>query len=157
MNSRFFPRFRPLAAVGVAVATAGLSSLAAAQPAVATQPVTNGGARQWIAFDPTGREIGTVNYLSKIVQTSNQANAYTISYEPQHLVFCAGTLAPGATALCGTQPTQHLSAGYFQVIAQQAVLMGGHTDMPTIGYVEDVHGVFGADTSHGTIQNVPLI
>src|SRR5438270_7432073 len=139
--------------------------LAVAGAALAATPVlptiTNGGARMWLAFDPEGRTIGQVQFLQKIVtvvNTSNAANTYTIYYEPQHITVCAGTLAAGGTSLCGVQPTQHLSGGYFQVIAAQPVLMGGHSDMPVIRYAQQSpNGPFGADPSTGMIQNIPFV
>lgn len=143
---------------------AGLAALAAAATAFAAAPVlpvvSNGGARQWIAFDPDGRTIGTVQFLTKtvtIVNASTAANAFTVFYEPQHIAFCAGTLGAGQATLCGTQPTQHFSGGYFQVIATQPVLMGGHSDVPVIRYAQNPQGSFGADTSTGMIQNIPLV
>src|SRR3978361_97267 len=118
-------------------------------PAPAQPVVINGGATQWLAFDPGGRTIGPVQFLQKIVvavNTSNAANPFKLFYEPQHLTICAGTLAPGATTLCGVQPTQHLAGGYFQMIATQPVLMGGFSDVPVIRYAQNTPGgTCGAD------------
>jgi hypothetical protein len=144
--------------VVLSAAMAALATFAAAAPA---QPVViNGGARQWLAFDPGGRSIGQVQFLQKIVvavNTSNAPNPFKIFYEPQHITFCAGTLAPGGTTLCGMQPSQRLSGGYFQMIAAQPVLMGGYSDVPVMRYVQGAQGVFGADPSTGMIQNVPFV
>jgi hypothetical protein len=70
----------------------GLVALGAAAGALAAPPISNGGARMWLAFDPEGRTIGPVQFLQKIVtiaNTSNAANAFTVFYEPQHLSICA--------------------------------------------------------------------
>ncbi|MDQ6629626.1 MAG: hypothetical protein M3Z29_14475 [Pseudomonadota bacterium] len=140
-------------------ATAAAATFTAA--ALAAPTVSNGGARQWIAFDPDGRTIGPVQFLSKtisIVNTSNVANKFTIFYEPQHLAICGGTLGAGGATLCGVQSTQHLSGGYFQVIATEPVLMSGHSDVPVIRYFqESPTGPFGADPSTGVIQNIPFV
>lgn len=128
--------------------------------AAKTPTVSNGGARQWIAFDPDGRSIGPVQFLSKtvsIANTSTAGNAFTIYYEPAHIAICAGALGAGGTSLCGIQPTQHLSGGYFQVIAAQPVLMGGRSEVPVLQYAQNPDGSYGADTSRGTIQNIPLV
>jgi hypothetical protein len=144
-----------VAATALAVTTAN-SQVGAAK----TPTVNNGGARLWIAFDPDGRSIGPVQFLSKtvsIVNTSTARNTYTLTYEPAHLVICRGTLAAGASAFCGVQPTQHLSGGYFQARATQPVLLGGHSDVPVIRYVQNSPGgTYGADPSTGEIQNIPL-
>jgi hypothetical protein len=53
---------------------------------------------------------------------------------------------------------QELSGGYFQVIAAQPVLMGGYTEVATLSYAqESPTGPFGAETTKGTIQNIPLV
>jgi hypothetical protein len=145
--------------IALAVTLAAVAFASKPVRSVKPQTISNGGARQWIAFDPDGRTIGPVQFLSKtisIVNTSNASNAFTIYYEPAHVAICAATLGPGASSLCGVQPTQHLSGGYFQVIAAQNVLMGGRSEVPTIRYAQNPDGSYGADTSGGTIQNVPL-
>lgn len=145
----------------VLAVTAVTVAFASRQAHIAKVPlVSNGGARQWIAFDPDGREIGPVQFLFKtvsIVNTSNAVNAFTIYYEPAHLPICSGKLGPGEKSLCGVQPSQHLSGGYFQVIAAQNVLMGGRSEVPTIRYVQNPDGSYGADTSSGAIQDIPLV
>ncbi len=56
------------------------------------------------------------------------------------------------------QPSQRLSGGYFQVIAEQPVLMGGYSDTPVMNFVQNRQsGVFGADPANGTVQHVPFI
>jgi len=129
----------------------------------AAAPVAgSGGARFWIAFDPGGREIGPVQFLSKQVQilnTTSAANAFTIFYKPQQgaaIVFCKGTLGAAELLVCGAQPTQHLQGGYFQVVAARPVVMGGRSEVPTIGYQQQPNGTFGAETARGTIQNIPF-
>jgi hypothetical protein len=147
-------------AVLIAVMAAAVTFASKPVRSARAPTVINGGARQWIAFDPDGRQIGPVQFLSKtvsIVNTSNASNAFTLYYEPAHLAICAGTLGAGAMSLCGVQPTQHLSGGYFQVIAAQPVLMGGRSEVPTIRYVQNPDGSYGADTSTGAIQNIPLV
>jgi hypothetical protein len=145
-----------------AIAFAALmTSSAVAFAAPAAPFASNGGARQWLAFDFSGRFVmGDVQFLQKIiviVNTSNVSNPFKIFYEPQHIAFCAGTLAPGANTLCGAQPTQHLSGGYFQVIAAQPVLMGGHSDVPVMRYTQDHQGINGADPSTGIVQYIPFV
>ena len=137
------------------------AAMIVATPTVSAQQVaSNGGARQWIAFDPAGRNLGQVQFLQKIiniVNTSTAQNNYTIFYEPQHTRFCGGTLAPGAAALCGTQPNQRFSGGYFLVIADQPVLMGGYSDVPVMRYAQQGTQAFGADPSSGLVQYVPFV
>ena len=155
----------------VAIAIAAVLALAAMAPAAiahkrahraALPPVSNGGARYWIAFDPQGRTIGPVQFLSKIVtivNTSTANNGFTVYYEPAHVAICGTTLAAGAMTRCGVQSSQQqqLSGGYFQVIAAQPVLMGGYTEVPTLSYAqESPTGPFGAETTKGTVQNIPL-
>ncbi|HEV7529830.1 MAG TPA: hypothetical protein VGO29_13120 [Solirubrobacteraceae bacterium] len=136
-------------------------SLASGKARSAAVPaVTNGGAKQWIAFDPDGRSIGPVQFLSKtvsLVSTSTASGKFSVYYEPQHLLICAGTIGGGANTLCGVQPTTHLSGGYFQVISATPVLMGGRSEVPTLSYTQEKDGTYVADTSKGTIQNIPLV
>jgi hypothetical protein len=158
-------------AAASAIALAAVLALAATAPAAITHkrahraalpPVSNGGARYWIAFDPQGRTIGPVQFLSKIVtivNTSTASNAFSVYYEPTHVAICAGTLPAGTMTRCGVQPAQQqqLSGGYFQAIAAQPVLMGGYTEVPTLSYFqESPNGPYGAETGRGTIQNIPL-
>jgi hypothetical protein len=144
--------------VGASVAAASLAS--GKGRSAAAPPVTNGGAKQWIAFDPDGRSIGPVQFLSKtvsLVSTSTASGKFSVYYEPQHLLICAGTIGGGANTLCGVQPTTHLSGGYFQVISATPVLMGGRSEVPTLSYTQEKDGTYVADTSKGTIQNIPLV
>ncbi len=109
-----------LAVVLVAVTAAAVTFASSQARNAAVPALSNGGARQWVSFDPEGREIGPVQFLSKIVRianTSTATNRFTIYYEPAHTPICVGTLAAGQAFLCGVQPTTHLSGGYFQVIA----------------------------------------
>jgi hypothetical protein len=144
--------------IGTSVAAASLPSgkvHSAAVPAV-----TNGGAKQWIAFDPDGRSIGPVQFLSKtvsLVSTSTASGKFSVYYEPQHLLICSGTIGGGGNTLCGVQPSVHLSGGYFQVISATPVLMGGRSEVPTLSYTQEKDGTYVADTSKGTIQNIPLV
>ncbi|MEA2209060.1 MAG: hypothetical protein QOF54_1537 [Solirubrobacteraceae bacterium] len=144
--------------IGASVAAVALAS-GKARSAVAPT-VTNGGAKQWIAFDPDGRSIGPVQFLSKtvsLVSTSTASGKFSVYYEPQHLLICAGTIGFGSNTLCGVQPTTHLSGGYFQVISTTPVLMGGRSEVPTLSYTQEKDGTYVADTSKGTIQNIPLV
>jgi hypothetical protein len=148
------------ALVVVLVAATAVMAFASNQGRAAKAPtVTNGGARQWMAFDPGGRSIGPVQFLSKtvsIVSTSTAKNSFTLYYEPTHLLICSGAVGPSPT-LCGVQPSTHLSGGYFQVIAAQPVLVGGHSDVPVLSYAQEPNGTYVADTAKGTIQNMPLV
>jgi hypothetical protein len=144
--------------IGASVAAVSLASGKVRSAAVPT--VTNGGAKQWIAFDPDGRSIGPVQFLSKtvsLVSTSTGSGKFSVYYEPQHLLICAGTIGGGGNTLCGVQPTTHLSGGYFQVISATPVLMGGRSEVPTLSYTQEKDGTYVADTSKGTIQNIPLV
>ena len=148
-----------LIAVVIAASAAAVSSASKAH-STAVPVVSNGGAKQWIAFDPDGRSIGPVQFLSKtisIVSTSTGSGKYSIYYEPQHLLICAGTIGGGGNTLCGVQPTTHLSGGYFQMISATPVLMGGRSEVPTLSYSQEKDGTYVADTSKGTIQNIPLV
>jgi hypothetical protein len=148
------------ALVVVLIAAMAVVAFASNQVRSAKAPtVTNGGARQWVAFDPEGRTIGPVQFLSKtisIVSTSTARNSFTLYYEPAHVHICSGPIGPSPT-LCGVQPNVHLSGGYFQVIATQPVLVAGHSDVPVITYAQEANGTYGADATKGTIQNIPLL
>ena len=152
------------------IVTAATAMFASNYVHSATTPplVSNGGAKQWVAFDPTGRNIGPVQFLVRhvtIVNTSNAPNTFQISYEPTHFLLCAGTLGAGQMNLCGVQPKQQLFGGYFQVVAAHSVLMGGQIDAPVIRFVQNSppftnaapNGGFGADPSTGIIQLIPLV
>jgi hypothetical protein len=122
--------------------------------------VHNGGARHWVAFNPVGRNLGPVQFLQNtvlVVNTSTAPNAFTIFHEPAHVRYCSGTLAPGASILCGTQPTQRFIGGYFQAIAAEPVLIGGQNDVPVMEFAQQANGTFGANPSTGTILIVPLV
>jgi hypothetical protein len=156
------------AGVLLAVALISLVTTAAASAhhrharAALTPLAGSGGARFWIAFDPGGREIGPVQFLSKQVQilnTTSATNAYTIFYKQEQgptIVFCKGALGPAELFVCGEQSSQHLQYGYFQVVAARPVLMGGRSEVPTIGYQQEGNAKFGAETAKGTIQNIPF-
>jgi hypothetical protein len=149
-----------LAAVTVGASVAAVSLASGKARSAVVPAVTNGGAKQWIAFDPDGRSIGPVQFLSKtvsLVSTSTASGKFSVYYEPQHLLICAGTIGGGANTLCGVQPTTHLSGGYFQVISATPVLMGGRSEVPTLSYTQEKDGTYVADTSKGTIQNIPLV
>jgi hypothetical protein len=149
-----------LAAVLIGASVAAVSLASGKARSAAVPAVTNGGAKQWIAFDPDGRSIGPVQFLSKtvsLVSTSTASGKFSVYYEPQHLLICAGTIGGGANTLCGVQPTTHLSGGYFQVISATPVLMGGRSEVPTLSYTQEKDGTYVADTSKGTIQNIPLV
>ncbi len=137
-----------------------LSVMTVATAAYAAPVARNGGARQWVAFNPVGRDLGPVQFLQTtvaIVNTSTAPSKFTIFHEPAHVQLCAGTLAPGASSLCGGQPTQRFGRGYFQVIATEPVLMGGQSDVPVMGFAQEANGTFGANPSTGTILVVPLV
>lgn len=149
-----------LAAVVIGASAAAMSLASGKVRSAAVPAVTNGGAKQWIAFDPDGRSIGPVQFLSKtvsLVSTSTASGKFSVYYEPQHLLICAGTIGGGGNTLCGVQPTTHLSGGYFQVISATPVLMGGRSEVPTLSYMQEKDGTYVADTSKGTIQNIPLV
>ncbi len=156
-----------LAKVVAAVALVSLIAVGAASARhharTTVAPVAgSGGARFWIAFDPAGRQIGPVQFLQKQVQilnTTSASNAFTITYKPASgaaIPFCKGTLGPAQLFVCGAQSTQHLENGFFQVVAARPVVMGGRSEVPTIGYQQQSDGSFGAETAKGTIQNIPF-
>ena len=85
----------------VLVAATAVVAFASNQIRAAKAPtVTNGGARQWVAFDPEGRSIGPVQFLSKtisIVSTSTARNSFTLYYEPAHTLICASAVGPSTS------------------------------------------------------------
>jgi hypothetical protein len=150
-------------ALSSVIATAGASARHRNARASVAPIAGSGGARFWIAFDPVGgRDIGPVPFVSKQVQilnTTSVSNPFTVFYVPEHgtaSVFCKGTLGAAELFLCVAQPAQHLQFGYFQVVAARPVVMGGRSEVPTIGYQQEANGTFGAETARGTIQNVPF-
>lgn len=149
-----------LAVVLASALAASVSSAHSKSHKAAAQPVTNGGARDWIAFDPDARTIGPVQFLSKtftIIGTSTAGGKFTLYYEPEHKLICSGAAGPGAVTRCGVQPNVQLSGGYFQLISATPVLAAGRVEVPTLSYSQEANGKYIADTSKGTIQNIPLI
>jgi hypothetical protein len=143
-----------------ALAASASSAHGKARKAV-TQPVTNGGAKDWIAFDPDTRSIGPVQFLSKtftILSTSTASGKFTLYYEPQHKLICSGAVGGGSLTRCGVQPAEAttLSGGYFQMISASPVLMSGRIEAPEFAYFQEANGKYAADTSKGTIANLPL-
>jgi hypothetical protein len=141
------------------VTVALLGAMAISEAVQAAPAFSNGGSQYWIAFDPNGRTLGNVQFLTKrilVLNTSNAPNAFTIFYEPQHTKFCAATLEPGAMTTCGQMSTPAMVGGYFQVVAAEPVLVGGSSDTPFMNFTQDAQGNFGADPSHGTVISVPF-
>jgi hypothetical protein len=138
-----------------------LGAMVLSLPAAAAIPsFSNGGAQYWVAFDPTGRDIGPVQFMAKrveILNTSNAPNAVTVYYEPLHKTLCTQTLAPGAMTTCAVASTPDLARGYFQVIAAQPVLAGGTSDAAFMNFAQQPNGSFGAEPEHGRIFSVPLV
>jgi hypothetical protein len=143
-----------LAAAALAAATAALATAAQAAPVF-----SNGGSQYWVAFDPVGRTLGNVQFLTKrisVLNTSAVANAITIYYEPQHILFCQQTLQPGQMTICGQMSSPQMVNGYFQVVAAQPVIVGGSSDTPVMNFSQDPQGNFIADPSHGTVFAMPF-
>ena len=144
----------------VAAAAALAGAMAVSGAAQAAPVYSNGGSPYWIAFDPNGRALGNVQFLSKrfmVVNVSNATNAFTITYEPAHTTLCSGTLQPGAMTICGTQSTPAMVNGYIQVVAAEPVVVGGSSDTPFMNFFqEDPNGKFGADPAHGTVISMPF-
>ena len=127
--------------------------------ASAQQVFSSGGAREWVAFNPDGRNLGQVQFLQKIiniVNTSTVPNRYSIFLEPEHRRLCEGTLAPGETTICPVRFGERWVGGYFQVIAAQPVLMGGYSDVPVMRYAQEKQ-VYIADPSTGVVQYIPFV
>ncbi len=67
----------------VIVASAAAVSSASKAHSTAAPVVSNGGAKQWIAFDPDGRSIGPVQFLSK---TISMVSTFDRERQIQHLL-----------------------------------------------------------------------
>jgi hypothetical protein len=142
-------------AAAVLLGAIGVSGGAPAAPVF-----SNGGGQYWVAFDPTGRDLGPVHFMSKrivVLNTSNQPNDVSVFYEPAHTSICATTLAPGAVGTCGVVSSPATVGGYFQVIAAHPVLAGGSSDTAYMDFAQqNAQGQFGADPAHGAVISVPL-
>jgi hypothetical protein len=163
--------FRSRATVwtGVLLAVVLASALAASASSAhgkahraAALPVTNGGAKDWIAFDVDARSIGPVEFLSEtftIVSTSTAGGKFTLYHEPDHKLICQGAVGGGSLTRCGVQSPQipTLDGGYFQMISASPVLMTGRVEVPEFAYAQEANGKYIADISKGTIANLPLI
>ena len=111
----------------------------------AQQPFSNGGAKQWVAFDPlvsvaaTHQSLNTVR-IFRVVSTSTATSNFTITYErpgnPVRLVICSGTLAAGEAKTCGNvnKAAAGYVDGYVLVRATQPVIAGGYIDLPVQNY-----------------------
>ena len=158
-----------LAALGVAIALAGALAANNAHSQDVKAPTANGGAREWVAFDPVvGNPIKaqTLNMLRniRIANTSTASSTYTITFERQgradRIQLAAGVLQPGESrnvAALGRVSGGFVD-GYIQVRATQPVLVGGHVDLPVQDYEQQ-----GSDSSprlkfsnRGTVQRVQL-
>jgi hypothetical protein len=136
-----------------AVAVAALSALAATShghsQAIQT-PSSNGGAREWVAFDPLAGvpvKPQTVNLTRtvRLVNTSTARNTYTVTYErpgrPDRITICAGALQAGEAKTCTSvgRASGGFVDGYLQVRASQPLIVGGTIDLPVLDY-EQVGG-----------------
>lgn len=158
-----------LAALGVAIALAGALAANNAHSQDVKAPTANGGAREWIAFDPVvGSPIRaqTLNMLRnlRIANTSTASSTYVITFERQgraaRIPLATGVLQPGESrnaAVLGRVSSGFVD-GYIQVRATQPVLVGGHVDLPVQDYEQQ-----GSDSSprlkflnRGTVQRVQL-
>jgi hypothetical protein len=130
------------------------------------QPFSNGGAKEWVAFDPLIQVVSnnqSVNIIRivRVVNTSTVNNTYTITYErpsnPTRINICSGSLKPGEAKVCGGvgRASNGMVDGYFLVRASQPVIMGGYIDLPVTDYEER-----GGDSvrlkfqSRGTLQRL---
>jgi hypothetical protein len=111
---------------GVMAATSGVGA-AAKNPVV-----SNGGARDWVAFT-NARLLNTDGTLSfekviSIVNTSTALNGYAVAFiggDGKRTLVCGGKLARGAQAICYLDHAERFATGYFQASAAYPVVMGG--------------------------------
>ena len=104
-------------------------------------PVANGGAREWVAFDPISvdspylRANPVLTRQVYFVNTSNQGGGFRLSYEQQgrpSRTVCSGNYGPAGYVLCGV--ALPLSGGflngYLQLRTSQPVIPGGWVELP---------------------------
>ena len=132
----------------IAAAVAVLAISAQAATSQSQRPVTSsadGGAREWVAFDPlvgVPARSQTLNMLRivRLVNTSATPATYTVTYErpgrPDRLTMCTGVLQAGEAKTCIRlgRSSGGFVDGYIQVRASQPVLVGGHLDLPVSDY-----------------------
>ena len=131
-------------AVGV-VAIGALATSSHGQSQAVGASSSNGGAREWVAFDPlvgVPVKAQTVNLLRsvRLVNTSTAPASYTVSYErpgrPDRLILCTGALQAGEARTCTSvgRASSGFVDGYLQVRATQPVIVGGSIDLPVLDY-----------------------
>jgi hypothetical protein len=135
---------------------------------VTPQVISNGGAREWVAFEPLVTVVSThqsfnILRLFQIVNTSTERSTYTITLErttaPLRITICTGTLQPGQRKVCGGvgRARNGYADGYYQVRASQPVLMGGHVNLPQEDYELVTSGTPRLRfKDRGTIQHLPF-
>jgi hypothetical protein len=147
--------FRPLAALpartvflltlAVLVGLGGWLATSSSRGQSAQQPLSNGGAKQWVAFDPLVSNAATHQSLNmvrivRLVNTSNATNSFTVTYErpgnPTRLPICSGTLVAGEARTCSNvnKAATGYVDGYLLVRASQPVIAGGYIDLPVQDY-----------------------
>ena len=105
------------------------------------QPFSNGGAKEWVAFDPVTTVTSTAQSLNmiriiKLASTSTAASSFSVTYErtsnPARVNICSGTLQPGQIKVCGGvgRASNGFADGYIQVRASQPLVVGGYIDLP---------------------------
>jgi hypothetical protein len=131
-----------------AVAVLALGALAATshgQSQGTQDPSSNGGAREWVAFDPlvgvpVRPQTLNMSRIVRLVNTSTARNAYTVTYErpgrPDRLTICTGALQAGEAKTCTSlgRASGGFVDGYLQVRASQPLLVGGYIDLPVLDY-----------------------
>lgn len=108
-------------------------------------PNANGGANEWVAFDPLvgvpvkAQTLNTIRIV-RLVNTSTAPATYTVAYErpgrPDRLTICSGVLQAGEAKSCTSlgRSSSGFVDGYIQVRGSQPLLVGGHIDLPVVDY-----------------------
>jgi hypothetical protein len=131
----------------------------------------NGGATQWVASDPSGGHLNLMTYKALyLVNTSTEANSFTVTYERSQLrrvrsTVCRGTLQRGERRLCTLhRPDHNFQAGYFLVRSSRPLIPSGWVQYAAQGMEERTERVRGQVRGTGefrpsgpwTIQRVTL-
>ena len=131
-------------AVGIVAIGAQAATSHGQSQAVGTSSA-NGGAREWVAFDPlvgVPVKAQTVNLMRtvRLVNTSTAPAAYTVTYErpgrPDRISICTGALQAGEARTCTSvgRASSGFVDGYLQVRASQPLIVGGSIDLPVLDY-----------------------
>jgi hypothetical protein len=165
---RFAIKQLVLIAAAVAVVAIGAQAATSHGQSQGTKaPSANGGANEWVAFDPLvgvpvrAQTLNTTRIV-RLVNTSTAPATYTVTYErpgrPDRLTICTGVLQAGEAKSCTSvgRSSSGFVDGYIQVRGSQPLLVGGHIDLPVLDYE-----LSGGNTprlkflNRGTVQRLP--